>query len=105
MATIQFQFISGSIYVSFSNGREFTFRRKTGFTTSAELWQQKKTKFSKSIKTNGKESKKINLEAPTDEVSKKLKSEKLDPLKKFIEQQYNEDFDKGIPITAEWLER
>lgn len=104
MATIQFQFIKGSIYVNFSNGRNSKFRRKTGFTTTAEQWQQKKTKFSKSEKVNGKDLKKVNLESPTDDISKRLKSEKLDPLKKFIENQYNEDFSKGIPINADWLD-
>lgn len=99
MATVNFQLLGNNIYINFSAGRELKLRTKTGFITKPELWKQKQTKFS----TKSNRVLKTDLNAPTDDESKVLKS-KLDHLEEYVFEKYNEDFSHGIPIDRDWID-
>ncbi|WP_312922944.1 tyrosine-type recombinase/integrase [Empedobacter brevis] len=110
MATVNFQLIGKNIYTTLSIGgknalgqKNNTIRRKTGYSTSPEHWKQKQTKFSGTEKTSNKKSFKVDLNSPTIEDSKIIKS-KLDDLRNFIINSYNTDFAKGLQINTDWLE-
>jgi integrase len=90
MATIKLMLQSkndnANIYVRFSSSRTENHKRKTGFTINPKDWSDKNAEpLQKTPET------------------KNLKS-KLDRLKLFINDAYNQSISKGEPITGDWLQ-
>jgi integrase len=75
-----------NIYIRFSISRSQIFKRKTGFIINPKEWSKKKGE-------------------PKDksDENKNFKS-KLDRLKNFVYDAYNQSVNKGEPITGEWLQ-
>lgn len=90
MATIKLMLQSkkenANIYLRFSISRNEIFKRKTGFTIDYKDWSETKAEPIQK----------------TPEI-KQLKS-KLDKLKIFINDAYNQSHNLGIPITGDWLQ-
>lgn len=108
MATVNYQLIGRSVYLTLSCGKGKTFRRKTELITEPDKWGTTKSKRSRKSKINGTktvQSRKVDLNNPTIEESKSFKSKTLDKLKDFVESKYNADYSSGIEITANWLDR
>lgn len=103
MATVNYQLIGNSIYLTLSasnqNRESKTYRRKTGLSTKPNLWQTKK---SRSKTDKGKYRRIPNLDKPTDAESKKTK-EQLEELSGKIISDYNTDYVSGITIDGNWL--
>jgi integrase len=75
-----------NIYIRFSISRSQIFKRKTGFTINPNEWSEKKGE-----------------PKPKSDENKNFKS-KLDRLKNFVYDAYNQSVNKGEPITGEWLQ-